>query len=99
MALVVLCLVQFVDVLGVTVTVTALPAMLSGLDAPASAAALVATGYAMFFGGLLMLGSRLGDRFGHRRVLLAGIAAFGLMSVVGATATSVTVLVAARCGQ
>src|SRR5689334_16561100 len=99
MALVVLCLVQFVDVLGVTVLVTALPAVLANLDAPESAAAPVATGYAMAFGGLLMLGARLGDRFGHRRVLLAGVAVFGVASLVAALATSVPVLVAARCGQ
>jgi len=51
-----LCSVQFVDVLGVTVVVTALPTMLADLGAPASSASLVAGGYAMFFGGLLMLG-------------------------------------------
>lgn len=62
-----LCLVQFIDVLGVTVMVTALPAMLSDLRASPDAASLISTGYAMFFGGLLMLGARLGDRFGHRR--------------------------------
>ena len=99
MAVAVLCLVQFVDVLGVTVVVTALPAMLADLGAPASAAAPVATGYAMAFGGLLMLGARLGDRLGHRRILLAGLALFGLASLLAATATSVPVLVAARCGQ
>ena len=63
-----LCLVQFVDVLGVTVVVTSLPAMLASLHAPPSYAGLIATGYAMCFGGLLMLGARLGDRFGHRRL-------------------------------
>jgi MFS family permease len=95
----VLCLVQFVDVLGVTVVVTALPAMLSDLGAPASAAAPLATGYAMFFGGLLMLGARLGDRHGHRGVLLLGLAGFTAASLVAATAVSVPVLVAARCAQ
>jgi MFS family permease len=60
-AVVSLCLVQFVDVLGVTVVVTSLPAMLSSLHAAESYASLIATGYAMFFGGLLMLGARLGD--------------------------------------
>ncbi len=99
MSVVVLCLVQFVDVLGVTVVVAALPAMLSDLGAPASAAAPVATGYAMFFGGLLMLGARLGDRHGHRRVLIVGVAAFGLASLVAATATSVAALIGARCAQ
>ncbi len=99
MVVAVLCLVQFVDVLGVTVVVTALPAMLSGLDTPPSAAAPVATGYAMFFGGLLMLGARLGDRFGHRRVLLLGVAGFGAASLAAATAVTVPALVAARCAQ
>jgi MFS family permease len=57
-----LCLVQFVDVLGVTVVVTALPVMLADLRALADAASLISTGYAMFLGGLLMFGARLGDR-------------------------------------
>jgi MFS family permease len=83
----VLCLVQFVDVLGVTSATTAIPAILTGLDAPASAAGPLATVYAMFFGGVLILGARLGDRFGHRRILLVGVGLFGLVSVLGATAS------------
>ena len=55
--MVALCLVQFMDVLGVTVVVTSLPAMLASLHAPDSLGSLIATGYAMFFGGLLMLGA------------------------------------------
>ena len=94
-----LCLVQFVDVLGVTVMVTALPAMLSDLRASPDAASLISTGYAMFFGGLLMLGARLGDRFGNRRIIFTGLAIFTVAAVVGATATSVVVLTAARCLQ
>jgi MFS family permease len=94
-----LCLVQFVDVLGVTVTVTALPAMLSDLRGSADAASLISASYAMFFGGLLMLGARLGDRFGHRRIIFAGLAIFSLAAVIGATAPSVAVLTAARCLQ
>jgi MFS family permease len=94
-----LCLVQFVDVLGVTVVVTALPRMLSELGAPASSASLVSTGYAMFFGGLLMLGARLGDRFGHRRTILAGLAVFVVGAVLAAVAGSIVLLVAARCLQ
>jgi MFS family permease len=94
-----LCLVQFVDVLGVTVVVTALPAMLADLRAPANAASLISTGYAMFFGGLLMLGARLGDRFGHRRIIITGLAVFAVAAAVGATATSAAMLTAARCLQ
>lgn len=99
MGVVALCLVQFVDVLGVTVVVTALPAMLADLHASADAGGLIAAGYAMFFGALLMLGARLGDRFGHRRTILGGLVVFALAAVVGATATSVVTLTAARCLQ
>lgn len=98
-AVVVLCLVQFVDVLGVMVMVTALPAMLAGLGAPASAAAPLVAGYPMFFGGLLMLGARLGDHHGHRQILLFGLVGFAAASLLAATAASVPVLVAARCAQ
>jgi MFS family permease len=99
LAVTALCLVQFIDVLGVTVVVTALPAMLASLRASPSSSALVATGYAMFFGGLLMLGARLGDRYGHRRTILAGLAILAVGGVVAATATSVTALTAGRCLQ
>src|SRR5437016_3750892 len=76
LAVIALCAVQAVDVLGVTVIVTALPTMLAGLHAAPSMAGVVATSYAMSFGGLLMLGARLGDRLGHRRLLLAGLLGF-----------------------
>ncbi len=95
----VLCLVQFVDVLGVTEMITAMPRILDALSAPASAATLLLTAYAMCFGGLLMLGARVGDRFGHRRTLLAGIAGFAAGSLACAVAGSDTALVAGRCLQ
>jgi MFS family permease len=98
-AVVSLCLVQFMDVLGVTVVVTSLPAMLSSLHAPDSLGSLIATGYAMFFGGLLMLGARLGDRYGHRRTILASLAVFAAGALVAATAPSVLALAAGRCLQ
>ncbi|HTT31564.1 MAG TPA: MFS transporter [Solirubrobacteraceae bacterium] len=94
-----LCLVQFTDVLGVTVVVAALPRMLADLNASPDAGSLIATGYAMFFSGLLMLGARLGDRFGHRRVILAGLLTFAVGAVLGASATTVVTLTAARCLQ
>jgi MFS family permease len=94
-----LCLVQFVDVLGVAVVITALPAILAGLDAPTTATPLLVTGYAMFFGGLLLLGARLGDRFGHRRVLLVGLGLFGGASLLAALGWNVLIVTAARCLQ
>src|ERR1700744_4346334 len=88
----VLCSGQVADGLGVTVVVPALPTMLADLHAPASAGPLVAAGYAMFFGGLLMLGARLGDRLGHRRVILASLVVFAAGAAVAATASSAIVL-------
>ena len=98
-AVVALCLVQFMDVLGVTVVVTSLPAMLASLHAPESFGSLIATGYAMFFGGLLMLGARLGDRYGHRRTILASLVVFAVGALVAAIAPSVLALAAGRCLQ
>jgi MFS family permease len=97
--LVVLCLVQFVDVLGVTSATTAIPAMIEGLGLEPSAAGLIATMYAMFFGGLLVLGARLGDRYGHRRILLIGILLFAAVSIVGGTANELVQLLTARAAQ
>jgi MFS family permease len=94
-----LCGVQFVDVLGVTSAVTAIPAMLRGVAAPAEATPMLAAVYAMFFGGLLVLGARLGDRYGHRRVLMLGVAAFIGAGLVGATASDVIQLLTARAMQ
>lgn len=99
LAVTALCLVQFMDVLGVTVVVTALPSMLTSLHASQAYSTLVATGYAMFFGGLLMLGARLGDRYGHRRTILASLAVFAAGSAITAAATSVVILTAGRCLQ
>ncbi|GIG34919.1 MFS transporter [Cellulomonas pakistanensis] len=95
----VLCLTQFVDVLGVTSATTAIPAVVDGLGADESAAGPLATTYAMFFGGLLVVGARLGDRFGHRRVLAAGLIGFMAVSLVGGLATSVPQVLAARALQ
>ena len=94
-----LCLVQFMDVLGVTVVVTSLPAMLASLHAPDSYGSLIATGYAMFFGGLLMLGARLGDRYGHRRTILVSLAVFAVGAAVAGAAPSILALTAGRCLQ
>src|SRR3954465_7967781 len=99
LAITALCSVQFVAVLGVTVAVTALPRMLADLTARAAAGSLVSGGYAMSFGGLLMLGARLGDRFGHRRTITASLAVFAAGALLGAAGRSGVLLTAARCLQ
>jgi len=94
-----LCLIQFVDVLCVTVIVTTLPRMLADVDAAAADSTLIATAYAMFFGGLLMFGARLGDRIGHRRCILVSLAVFAGGALLAATAGSALALTVARCVQ
>lgn len=94
-----LCLVQFVDVLGVTSATTAIPAMTADLVAPEWSTGVLATVYAMFFGAFLILGARLGDRYGHRRVLLVGVALFTVVALVGMSAQEIVQLVVARALQ
>lgn len=96
---VVLCLIQFVDVLGVTSATTALPAILRDLEAPTSAAGPLSTSYAMFFGGLLVLGARLGDKLGHRRVLTVSLLGFMAASALGGIADELAWVIAARALQ
>jgi MFS family permease len=90
-----LCGVQFVDVLGVTASITAIPAIIRGLSAPPEATGLLATVYAAFFGGLLVLGSRLGDKYGPRRVLVLGLVLFAAVAFVAATAQGIVQLLIA----
>ena len=99
LTVVVLCLVQFVDVLGVTGATTAIPTIVRSLHADESAAALIGSAYATAFGGLLVVGARFGDRVGARRLVLAGVAAFGVIGVAAAFATDVRLVVLARALQ
>jgi MFS family permease len=92
----VLCLVQFIDVMGVTVVLTALPAILRDLHLPDAAATLVSASYAVLFGGFLMLGSRVGDRYGHRRTVMASLAAYAAASVLAMLSTGLASLTLAR---
>jgi MFS family permease len=94
-AVVALCGVQFVDVLGVTSAITAIPAIIRGLSAPPEATGLLATVYAAFFGGLLVLGSRLGDKYGPRRVLVVGLVLFTAVAFIAVTAQAIVQLLAA----
>jgi MFS family permease len=94
-----LCGVQFVDVMGGTLVLTALPSMLTDLGGGGAGGTAVVTAYALTFGGLMMLGARLGDRHGHRRVLMQSIALFAGACAVGGLAGSVWVLAASRAVQ
>jgi MFS family permease len=98
-AVLLLCLAQFVDVLGVTIAVIGLPEIGHGLGGSGAATQWVVSGYALLFGGFLVPAGRVGDRFGHRRTFLGGVAAFAVASLVAGLAPALLVVVVARSAQ
>jgi EmrB/QacA subfamily drug resistance transporter len=94
-----LCAVQFMVVLDVTIVNVALPAIGSDLGFSASGLQWVVGAYAVVFGGFLLLGGRAADLAGRRRMLRAGLVLFSASSAVCGLAWSPDVLVAARCLQ
>jgi EmrB/QacA subfamily drug resistance transporter len=99
LALLVLCLGDLMIVLDVTIVGVALPSIREDLGFSEESLAWVVNAYLLTFGGFLLLGGRLGDLFGHRRLFLIGIAAFTLASVACGLATTQEVLVIARAVQ
>jgi EmrB/QacA subfamily drug resistance transporter len=98
-ALYVLCLGSLMIVLDVTIVNVALPSIREDLGFSATSLAWVVNAYLLTYGGFLLLGGRLGDLFGHRRLFLAGITLFTLASLVCGLSTTQGVLVAARAVQ
>ncbi|MER7411715.1 MULTISPECIES: MFS transporter [Streptomyces] len=98
-ALAVLSVLQCLIALDVTVVNVALPSMGADLDAGPAALTWVVTGYMLAGGGLLLLGGRLGDLFGRRRMFLLGALLFGASSLLAGVADGTAVLLAARFGQ
>lgn len=98
-ALTVLALAQFLVVLDASIVNIALPVVGVELQMSTAALAWVITAYVLAFGGLLLLGGRLADRWGHRRVFLAGVIIFVLASAAAGFAASSGMLLAARAVQ
>src|SRR5215218_7871266 len=98
-ALVLLCLAQFMVILDITVVNVALPAIGADLSLDRAALTWVVTAYTLCFGGLMLLGGRLADTLGRRRMFLAGLGLFTAASLASGLAQTGTVLVAARAGQ
>ncbi len=92
-------LAQLMLVLDATVVNVALPHIATDLHFTRAELSWVLNGYAVAFGGLLLLGGRIGDVFGRRRTFLVGVAAFTLFSLLGGLATSPLLLVIARALQ
>lgn len=87
------------DLLSITVTNVAAPAIVGDLGAGDSLAPWLGASYPLAMGSLLIVGGRLGDRFGYRRLFLLGVAGFTLGALLSAAAPGPVWLVAARAGQ
>lgn len=98
-ALVCLSVLQFFIAVDVTVVNVALPSIGDDFGVDPRGLTWVVVGYTITGGGLLMLGGRLGDVFGRRRLLLIGTAIFGAASMMAGFAETFAVLVAARLFQ
>jgi EmrB/QacA subfamily drug resistance transporter len=99
LALYVLCLGDIMIVLDGTIVNVALPSIRADLGFSQASLAWVVNAYLLTFGGFLLLGGRLGDLFGHRRLFLIGISVFTAASLACGLATSQTFLIAARAVQ
>jgi len=99
LALAVLGLAQLMVVLDATIVNIALPSAQRALAFSNADRQWVVTAYALTFGGLLLLGGRLADLVGRRRMFLIGLAGFALSSAAGGASTSFGMLVAARAAQ
>lgn len=99
LALYVLCLATLMIVLDVTIVNVALPSIRTDLGFSVTSLAWVINAYLLTYGGCLLLGGRLGDLFGHRRLFIAGIVLFTLASLVCGLSTSQGMLIAARSVQ
>jgi len=98
-ALVLLCMAQFVVVLDASIVNVALPTIGEDLRVDQDNLSWVINAYVLTFGGFLLLGGRLADLLGRRRVFIAGLLLFAAASLAGGFAESEGVLIAARAVQ
>ena len=90
---------QLMVVLDATIVNIALPSAQEALGFSDDSRQWIVTAYALSFGSLLLLGGRLGDLFGRRRVFIVGLVGFAAASAIGGFAANFGVLVSARALQ
>ncbi len=90
---------QLMSTLDGTIVVVALPRMQADLDLSDAAKSWVITAYVLTFGGLLLLGGRLGDAIGQKRAFISGVGVFTIASLVCGVATDAPTLIVARAVQ
>jgi EmrB/QacA subfamily drug resistance transporter len=98
-ALAIICVAQFMVILDVSIVNVALPSIQRGLHFSEQNLLWVLNAYALFFGGFLMLGGRVADKLGRRRVFVTGVMLFSVASLFCGLASSSGWLVAARAVQ
>jgi len=98
-ALGIVCVAFFMTVLDVSIVNVALPSITRHLHFSQTGQQWVITAYAITFGGFLLLGGRLGDILGRKRMFLIGVVIFSVASLVCGLSTSTGMLVAARAVQ
>ena len=90
---------QLMVVLDGTITNIALPYIGRDLDVTQANLSWIVTGYALAFGGLLLLGGRLGDLYGRRRIFMTGLTVFAFASLIGGLAQNEAMLLSSRALQ
>src|SRR5205809_6530801 len=90
---------QFMVILDIAIVNVALPAIKSDLGFSQESLQWVITAYSILFGGVLLLGGRLADLFGRRRLFVAGVAVFSASSLLSGLAWSEASLIAFRALQ
>ncbi|WP_205474877.1 MFS transporter [Nocardioides sp. SYSU D00038] len=95
-ALVLISVAQLMVVLDGTIVNIALPYIQADLEISNANLTWIVTGYALAFGSLLLLGGRLGDLYGRRRIFITGLTVFSIASLLGGLATNEGLLLAAR---
>lgn len=99
LALIILCLGVLMIVLDTTIVNVALPSIRMDLGFTETSLVWVVNAYMLTFGGFLLLGGRLGDLFGHRRLFLFGLTLFTLASLACGLANAQALLIVARAVQ
>src|SRR6058998_2413747 len=99
LALALLATAQFVVVLDASIVNVALPSIGRDLDFSQENLSWVVNAYTLAFGGFLLLGGRMADLLGRRRVFTAGLILFATASLLGGLSQNETQLIAARALQ
>jgi EmrB/QacA subfamily drug resistance transporter len=99
MGLILLCFAQFIVVLDASIVNVALPSIGTGLDFSQKNLAWVVNAYVLTFGGFLLLGGRLADLLGRRRVFISGLLVVAAASLAAGFAATEGQLIAARAAQ